>query len=237
MINKQNIQIICLPYAGGSFYCFQPFKDYWPADLTPITIAYPGRGERLLAPLAKDMESLVNDSWHQIKPILKPPYAILGHSLGSSLAYLLTHRIIEEGMTPPIHLFLSGTDSPSTPLKQPYRYLLSKADFKAKLKSYGGIADEVLNNEDAFNFFEPIIRADFQAIESWKYIPRPKLNIPATVITGTAEEMEEVDILRWQEEFNRPIKFFKLEGRHFFLFEQATDFVKIINNSLKKRES
>lgn len=231
--NNESIQLICLPYAGGSAYCFQPLTEFWPENWRVSTISYPGRGERMGASLVYDMESLVEDCWIQIKGKIDKPYAILGHSLGSCLTYLLAHKIELENGPAPIHLFLSGTDAPSTPVETPYRYLLSKKAFQEKLLSYGGISNEILNNAEAFDFFEPIIRADFQAVETWKYKKRGRLTIPATIITGTEEKMKAADIQRWQDEFDTKIKFNKLPGNHFFLFEHPKAFVDIIAKDLK----
>ena len=236
-LHKRNIQLICLPFSGGSGFAFQPLIDHFPKSWEILTLTYPGRGHRIVEPLTHTMEHLLEDSWQQIRKRLRPPYVLFGHSLGSTLAFLLAHKIKEERKTEPSHLILSGTDCPSVHNKKHFRYLFSKKDFKAKLHSYGGISPEILSSDDAFNFFEPIIRADFQVVETWKYQKKMPLNIPATVITGTEENMTLEEIATWQQEFKRLISFKKMKGNHFFLFEQPILFTKLIqreiNQSLK----
>lgn len=234
VLQQQKIQIICLPYSGGSGFAFQALAKYWTKSWQVHTITYPGRGRRIREELVYTTEALVNDSWEQMKGILQEPYILFGHSLGSTLAYLLAHKARETGYPLPAHLFLSGKGGPSLPSVQPCRYLFSKTEFKEKLKSYGGISDEILYNKDAFDFFEPIIRADFQAIETWQYTKKTPLNIPATVITGTKEDMTELDIRLWQKEFIPEVSFKKMNGNHFFLFNQSWQFVKLLQQEWQK---
>ena len=124
------IQLICLPFSGGSGFAFQPLIKHFPKSWQVFTMTYPGRGHRITEPLVYTMEQLLEDCWQQIKGKLRPPYVLFGHSLGSTLAFLLAHKIIREEQTAPIHLILSGTDGPRVPSKTPYRYLFSKKDFK-----------------------------------------------------------------------------------------------------------
>jgi len=134
-------------------------------------------------------------------------------------------------------LFLTGTDGPSVSYDLPFRYLLPKPSLQETLKSYGGISEELLENEEAFNFFEPIIRADFKVIETWQYQMFNPLDIPASVITGTLEGMSTRDIQAWQKEFSQPIDFLKLPGKHFFPFENPREFIKTLSNQLIKSDS
>jgi len=232
-MKPQKIHIICLPYSGGSAFAFQPLAEYWPKSWKVTTLSFPGRGRRIDEPLVYSMEELVNDCWDQIKENLNQPYVLFGHSLGSTLAFLLAHKALENNTPLPMHLFFSGTKGPSALIEKPYRYLFNKEDFKAKLQSYGGISEEILNDDVVFDFFGNIIRADFQAVETWQYAKQPLLDIPATVINGTKEEIAESDIQLWQKEFLVNVDFVKLEGNHFFLFAHAKEFVEILQKHLE----
>ena len=234
MHNNQKIQVICLPYSGGSSFAYQPLVAYFPKHWKVTTVLLSGRGKRIGEPLVYTMDELVEDSWQQIKGHLQTPYVFFGHSLGSTLAYLLVHKAKNDGQPLPLHLFLSGTDGPAVPIITPLRYLFSKTDFKKRLNSYGGISLEILNDKEVFDFFEPIIRADFQAIETWKYTEKPRLTIPTTVITGIEEDLIEENIQQWQKEFTNTIRFHKMPGNHFFLFEQAQQFVGLMEKHLSE---
>ncbi len=232
MLDHQKIKLVCLPFSGGSEFAFRPLEKYWPNTWKISTLTYPGRGHRLHQALCNNMEDLVDDCWLQLRGKLDEPYVLFGHSMGALVAYLLTHRIIENKGPLPLKLILSGTYGPSVLPKRPYRYLFSKEEFKTKLRSYGGLPDEILNDNAAYDFFESIIRSDFKLIETWRKNSKPLLNVPAIVITGTEEDMSEADIQLWQEEFRMRVIFNKIEGDHFFLFKKPLEFVDLVKRSL-----
>jgi len=221
-----------LPFAGGSATSFLPLAKLWPHNWDVKTLTYPGRGSRISDPLERTLQSMVDDCWDQISSIIERPYVLLGHSLGATLAYLLTHRIILEKKRRPDHLFLCGTDAPCVPALTPHRHLSTSSELKLQLQKYGGIPEEIINDEEVFSFFESIIRADLEAIETWTYSKKAKLNINATVITGADDDLPDQDIQLWQEEFITPVTFRKMKGGHFFLFEQKHHFVDLINDTL-----
>jgi hypothetical protein len=232
-VDQSKTTLICLPFAGGSKFAFHRLEAYLSAFCQVKTIELPGRGTRFAEPLLLSADLIVADAWKQIRPwITDAPYAFLGHSMGSWLTFLMAHEIRKAGLQPPSHLFLSGREAPSIPASEPPDYLLSAAAFKAKLKSYGGFDAQILENEEAYAFFEPIIRADFQVLETWKYQPQMPLDIPATVLSGTNEDITEAELRAWSLEFNGEIRFKKFEGDHFFLFEHAEAFSNIIKQRL-----
>ncbi|MCB0565099.1 MAG: thioesterase [Phaeodactylibacter sp.] len=216
--------LICLPYAGAGANCFTPLRSHLPEGLQMVEATLPGRGQRYAEPLLKNADDMAADIWKQVSPLLYRPYALLGHSMGGLLAYLLCHKISQAGLPPPVHLFLSGREAPSVPPKEPLEYLLPYQAFKEQLEGYGGIAPEIVQDEDTFAFFEPMIRADFEAVGTWQYHPRPKLDIPVTVLWGTEEDLTEQEARAWQQEFSAEARFEVFEGGHFFIFEQAKAF-------------
>ena len=221
------IRLICLPYAGGSTACFEPLRAHLPPFVELAELSLPGRGRRYHEPLLDTAQAMTDDLWRQLEPMTGGPYALLGHSMGSLLSWLLCHRIVSAGRRPPLHVFLSGREGPSVPHKEPYEHRLPYAAFKAKLEGYGGIAAEITQDEAVFSFFEPMIRADFRATELWTYdgIYAP-LPLPATVFSATGEDNTEEEIHAWSREFAGAISFERFEGSHFFLFEQAEAFVE-----------
>lgn len=233
MINRKTT-LICFPFAGGSAHAFQPLGPFFEQHFELIGVQLSGRGTRFKEPLLDDIRDIADDVWPQVIKYLRPPYAILGHSMGSLLAYITCHRIRRETLPPPEHLFLAGRQAPSIPvdLQKGKIHLLPKASFKATLQSFGGIHEKIYNDDEVFSFFEPILRADFKAVSSWTYHPQPLLDVSATILSGNEEQFSDKQIGDWQKEFVRPIQTISLPGGHFFLFEQAANFAAIIQNEL-----
>jgi len=235
----QTINLFCLPFAGGSKYSYRDFEEIAPPFLRITTLEYPGRGSRIKEPLVTDLCALIEDVYQQIKNELdKSTYAIYGHSMGGLVACLLARKILVNGHQPPLHLFITGTMGPSAREKEEKkRHLLGKTAFIDELKKLNGSPQEILNNEELLDYFEPIIRADFKASETYTYEEDLPLNIPFTVITGTEEDMEPDQIMLWQKETKLKVDFRRMAGTHFFIFKYPDSILGIISkkilNSLK----
>lgn len=229
-----SINLVCLPFAGGTKHSLKFLKGRLEDNVIYHSIEYPGRGSRILEESLTDLNGIVEDAYAQIKSLINMPYAIYGHSMGAVVGFLLTRKIAEMKQPGPLHLFVSGTDAPSVPAKEEPRYLLPKNDFIEKLKKLGGMPDEILNNDELLDFFEPILRADFQAIETFEYRKITPLSTGLTVMIGDKEDVEEEDVLKWQEETIQPLNYFKFPGDHFFIYKNEKEIAAIISDILKK---
>lgn len=226
------INLYCLPFAGGSKYSYKDYVSAAPDFINVVPIELPGRGSRYKEPLLTDAAGMVDDVYGQIKDMLGTPYAIYGHSMGAVLGYLLARRILEEGMNPPEHLFLTGCRGPSVQRKDPLRHLLSKEEFIQELKNLGGCPDEILNDDDLMNFFEPILRADFQAVETLDYRPQEPIHIPINVMTGISERTTYQEAMEWQKETTAKVEGHRFPGKHFFIFNYPKEILEIIARKL-----
>lgn len=226
--------VFCFPFAGGNRYSYRMYNTLAPAAIKFKTIEYSGRGSRLREGLQFDVHSIAEDIFQQISDLYQGyEFAIYGHSLGGLLGYLVTRLLWENKMTLPSHLFITGTTGPSSLSRgEKKRHLLSKEDFIQELKDLKGMPEEILQNEDLLEYYEPILRADFQASENYVHRERFALQLPITVITGTEEDMEPSDILLWQNETTETIEFKQLPGGHFFINDHPQKIVDIISDKL-----
>ncbi len=228
------LNIFCLPFAGGNKYSYRDYKEKSPSSINFISLEYPGRGARIREPLISDTSALVEDLYRSIAELVdKDQYAIYGHSLGGLISYLLSRKLVENGHRPPVHLFVTGTTGPSsTSRTEKKRHLLPKQEFIQELKDLQGMPDEILNNDELLEYYEPILRSDFKASENYIYKSCEPFDIPITVITGSEEDMEEEDIKLWQKETKQIVHFKSFPGGHFFIYNHAREIVQIITNKL-----
>lgn len=228
------MNLFCLPFAGGNKYSYRLYKELAPTFLNLIPLELPGRGARIREPLLTQLDAMVNDLFAQMKPHLDRPYAIYGHSMGAMLTYLITRRIVETNVyAPPVHLFLTGCSGPSARDINQKRHLLPKDQFIAKLKEYGGSPDEILYNEGLMDFFEPILRADFQGIENYVYQEAKPMDIPMTVIIGTDEPVTVETAEAWRVETSDTFELHQFPGKHFFIFEHAEKIMQMVHHTLQ----
>ncbi|WP_432328231.1 thioesterase II family protein [Mucilaginibacter sp. P25] len=227
----QNYNLICLPFAGGNRYSYRNFSNSSSPGINLITLEYPGRGMRLDEPLIVDINLLVEDLFVQLTNISHAnKYVIYGHSMGGLLAYLLAKKILNSKLCPPVHLFISGTSGPSSPKRrQKNKHLLGKREFIEEIVKLNVDSKEVLENQELLELLEPILRADFQASETFEYHPTAPIDIPITIITGTEEELEPEEIYAWKQETSYPITFKKISGGHFFITNHPKKMIEIFS--------
>lgn len=221
----EKVNLLCIPYSGGSKYSFATLLKKAPSNLNPVVLELPGRGGRSGEKLCDNIAMIEEDILRRSLQFIDGPYAIYGHSMGGLLAFLLAKRIVRNGLPEPIHLFITGTSGPSVTVDRKY-HLLNKQDFLEKIKSLKGMPDEILENAELMDYFEPIIRSDFKLSETYVYPPPPPFKFPITVIVGEEEDMEYEDVKAWELESSAGVAISKLPGSHFFIFDHAESIMK-----------
>jgi surfactin synthase thioesterase subunit len=230
----RKVKLFCFPFAGGSRYSYAGFQRHAPAALEVIPVDLPGRGKRFREKLLTDMDAVVEDAYRHLAPQLDGPYAIYGHSMGSIVGYLLAHRLQREGKPQPLHLFFTGRGGPSVQPdgKEPKKYLLSREDFVRDLVKLGGCPEGLLSDPALVAFFEPILRADFQAVEEYAYREAPPLEVPIGVLIGAEEDITREEALAWQRESTGPVQVGWLPGEHFFIYQHEACIMQWMAHSL-----
>jgi len=226
------MNLFCLPFAGGSKYSFNGFLKHTVPGLHIIPLELPGRGSRYGEGLQTAIDLLIKDIFACIKERIDEPYAIYGHSMGSLLGYLLTLEIIKHKLNQPVHLFFTGCAGPSVKRNGLKRYLLPKDEFIDMLRKMDAGTDELLSSPEVMSVFEPILRADFQAVETYEHQPSETLNIPIWVAIGTEEEITYENAMAWQKETTEKVEVVQLAGKHFFIFDHEKEIIKSIAGKL-----
>ena len=226
MLN-QKIILYALPYAGGHSLVYRNLQPLLKSRIILQSLDPPGHGRRSREPLMTDLDNIADDLFAQIKAKLSDqPYAIFGHSMGALLAYLLTIRITTAGLPLPKHLFCSGRGAPSALAAElmtpPPKHTLAKDKFWAYIDSLGGIPPELKVHRELMDYFEPVLRADIQALECYQYRPPAQpLRLPLTVFYGLDDsEISLNTLLPWHQESQTSVTFCPLHGSHFGIFEQ-----------------
>lgn len=194
-----------------------------PEQIELCNLELPGRGKRISEPLLRSIEEMTEDLYEQIKNKLNERYIIYGHSLGALLSYTLCRHIqgVEEKL--PKALFVSGQRAPSL-LKSDDTHLLPDGAFMDVLRGMNGTPEELLSDESFVKYFLPVIRSDFRSISEYRYKPaEKKLNVSFEIFTGADENITDDEILGWQIETTAQVKFHKLHGGHFFIFDHIPE--------------
>lgn len=225
------VQLYLLHFAGGNRYSYQfllPFLEQF--DCTPVEL--PGRGKRSREPLIKDFDEAVSDLYQQIiASRTSGPFALFGHSMGALLAFQICVMLEQKGRGPN-YLFVSGNSGPASSHKVS-RHLLERNALVDELKTIGGVPDGFFNDDGLFDFFEPMIRADFEIIEKKTIQFTARVKAPIHAFMGTEED--DVDgIGNWRSLTQSQFKYQLFKGGHFFIHHHACDLARLISMELDK---
>jgi len=225
-------QLFLLHFAGGSCYSYQ-FLIPFLYNFEVITLELPGRGRRSNEPLLEIFEAAAADVYQQIKNKLNGnSFFIYGHSMGAFLSLRIANMLEHSGEFPS-GLIVSGSAGPGIydpNLKA--RHLMNKLDFIRELKLLGGIPSIVFENREMFDFFEPILRADFKISEKNGLDEEPAILTQIFALMGS-EEKNVDNINNWARFTKGLFRFEILEGDHFFIHKHPSHIADIITNFLQ----
>ena len=226
------ITLFCFPYAGGNLYSYREMTRSAPKEIKIVPIEYPGRLTRQNETLLFDINDITADCIAQIQPHLRAPYALYGHSMGAIVAWLVAQQALIQGLPSPVHLFVSGRPGPSSPNNETNKHDLPRQAFFKSIREIGGSSEEIFEDEALLDFIETQMRADFKAIEEYKYQPVSPLNIPISVFVGKEEEISVEEAHKWKDETAEEFHLHLFEGNHFFIFSKGAEMMKIIYSRL-----
>jgi len=226
------MKIISFSFAGGSKFSYHQFANKLP-DF--VVIEYPGRGMRIQEDLIRNTELLVENLFPKVIVEINEStdYIVYGHSMGALIGYLICLKIQELGLKAPLRLIVSGMQAPSIDRKNKISHL-SGNSFWGEVLKMGGMPEELKKNQELINFYEPILKADFTAIENYKYIKAQQLNIPIDVLFGSEEDISHREITAWKKESNQEVTITNLQGNHFFIFNHINYLIELFSNQFTK---
>lgn len=232
--------LFCLPYAGGSATVYFKWRSLLHQDIDLVPIELPGRGKRIGEPLKRQLSDMIEDIYNSIcvhvsnHPEAKENYAIFGYSMGSLLGYELYFKLVQEGFPAPRHLFFAAREAPHRIRQEPWIHVLSNEELCNKLISLGGTTQAFFESKDMMELFLPIIRADYQVIETFTYVVKTDpIRCDLSILTAVDDpDLKEKGVLEWRMHTIRTCKFYAFQGGHFFLNEHSEQIIAIIHEAL-----
>lgn len=225
------MKIFAFPFAGGDSYCYRDFQKKI-TEFPIETLALPGRGKRFGDRCLENIDAMADEAIQQFQLAKCNDFLFYGHSMGAIIAYRTTLKLKSLNLPEPKLLFFSGRKGPSLNTGKGNRHKLPSKEFRLELEKLGGCPKEVLDNKELMEIFEPILRADFKAVETYQYISAQPLTQKITLFHGKTDHFSKEEILTWQQETLQPIEFHEFEGGHFFIQKEWGAIATIIKNQL-----
>jgi len=178
----------------------------------------PGREARLAEPPMLSVEEIVSSLMAELRGELARPYAIFGHSMSALIAFEWARAIERERMFGPEVLFVSGREAPQRQLGHRQLHLLEdEAMLRALEAKYGGDANEVLADEAMREVFLPIVRADLTVVETYQFLPVPKLKCKMRAFAGLDDKsVSDEGLAAWGDVTSGDFRAQRFPGDHFF---------------------
>ena len=239
---KALMRLFCFHYGGGSASAFINWASKIPTDIELIAIQLPGREGRFGEPCVGSVSELVEKVLPAIKPLLNKPYVIFGHSLGAINAFEVIRAIKRQQLRQPELFIPSGVKAPEFPYNAQHISHLPDSLFVAALKErYKSTIGNLLDTPEVREVFLPQLRADFNLIESYKFVAGDdaKFGCPILALAGEMEyQITEEQLNCWKNYTNKKSESKRFPGGHFFIQEQEDDVLALVVekiNSIKNK--
>jgi len=215
------LRLFSLPFAGGGASVYRG----WGAELSPSVevcpVQLPGREDRYRETAFASLVGLSRALSREIAPYLDRPFAIFGHSMGALLGFELARSLRHAGAPAPLALLIAAYPAPHVSLSRAPIYQLPDREFIEEMRRLQGTPTAVLENRELMDFVLPILRADFEACDTYLCAPEPPLDCPFFVFGGTEDhEVGEPELERWREQTTAAFRLQMYPGTHFFVHTQ-----------------
>jgi medium-chain acyl-[acyl-carrier-protein] hydrolase len=234
---RARLRVFCFPYAGGA-----PAWGAWIDQLPPevrreievCSIHLPGRDCNHSEPLFHELSPLLDVLDTVIASYPDLPYAFFGHSMGALISFELARQLRRRGIPGPIHLTVCGHRAPH--LEDPHVAIhkMPDAEFRAKLREFGGTPEAVLQDDELMELLTSVLRADFAVCESYSYTAEEPLDCSITAFGGNDDaKVSRDELSAWRAQTTSSFSLRMFPGGHFFLQSAQVLFLRVLAQDLK----
>ncbi|MGF6884505.1 surfactin synthase thioesterase subunit [Nocardia sp. GAS34] len=216
--------LVCCPPGGGSASAYRELARCFDQGTAVFAAQYPGRQDRLGDPMIPDIGALADRIADALSPGA-PRLALFGHSMGATVAFEVARRLEAKGQSP-IRLFVSGRAAPDVP----YSHSVSRAPDAAVIAELERLANDpasvaILRAEPSLAALVlPAVRADYEAVETYRYEPGEPLQCGICAMVGDADpDVTPPQAGEWRRFTTGDFDLATFPGRHFYLDEKVTD--------------
>ena len=230
-------RLFLFPYAGGGPTVFTKWCEDLPSTIEGIVVHYPGRGSRFNEPAVKEMPRMVHELAQNIQPLLDKPFAFFGHSMGGMVAFELARQLRRGLLQPPEQLFISACGAPHLPDPNPIIHDLPDGEFLKELNQLNGIPAE-LQNPEAMGLLLPIVRADFQLIETYAHRSDEPFDFPISAFGAVDDpRVNRERFEAWSIHTKAKFESHFFPGDHFFINEARERILNHVINEIAGEKS
>ena len=230
---EKKIQLFILPYAGGSIAAFKRFTEHIDNAIEVIVVEYPGRGTRAKEPLVENFNELLSDavSFCRERRVTDLPFAVMGYSMGSILAYeIAAHNEIEGALE---HLFIAAEISPKFRSAELSNIGTATDDMiLERAKMLGGLNESILLNKRFAEIYISPMLSDYRNFFGYRYgKDAGKIKADATFFY-CEKDTPKKKMEKWNDLIDGNTVFYEFGENHFFINHHYKEMALVINETL-----
>jgi medium-chain acyl-[acyl-carrier-protein] hydrolase len=215
------IRLFCFTYAGGGTAVFSNWAEFLPLNVEVCPIRLPGRESRLQERPYTRIDEIVPPLVEAILPFLDKPFVFYGHSMGAIVAFETARQLRSLNQPEPKQLLVSGCRAPQVPDSDRPIHSLPEAEFVAAMSRLNGTPKAVLVDKDILALLMPLLRADFEAIETYKCLPEKPLACSISIVGAEDDPKADcVNMEAWQDQTCGCFSHHVVPGNHFFIRDE-----------------
>lgn len=227
---RAGLRLVCCPHAGASAGTYRRLSAALPGGVEALSVQYPGRRGGSGGRGIDDIGALADRIGTELLAFDDLPLAVLGHSMGSVVAFEVTRRLEAAGRAP-VRLFVSGRRSPSAGLG----LNIPRGDDEVldELRELGGIPARLLDRPKYRESILTVIRNDYRANSRYTARPDTTVTCPVTFLFADADPyLDLAAALGWKGHTTGEFRLTSFPGGHFFLDQQLAAVVATITADL-----
>ena len=213
------LRLWCVPFAGGGAAVWHPWATPLRGLAEVVAIRLPGRENRLSETPFVRLMQIIPILVELIAPFAAEDFALCGHSLGGLIVFELSRAMRACGLRPPQALIVSGVRAPHHPPEHPLVHKLPQRAFIAEVeRRYGPIPPEIRDHPEFLDLLLPVLRADLEIYETYRYLPGPPLDVPVLALGGDRDaNVSREQLFDWGAYTTGRFEAELLPGGHFFV--------------------
>lgn len=195
--------VYALGHAGAGAAPWRAVARHLDPDIEVRALCLPGRERRFAEPLLRTVDDQVSDLLAAPAVTGAPPQVptvLVGICSGAITMFEMCRQLCNCS-APPARLVVASQRAPSiVAAAATAEHTLPEGEFRAMIARNEFLPPEMVRADDAFGVFEPILRADLEALETYSDGDQRPIDVPIVGVHGTDDALLSCeDIDEWRQ--------------------------------------